>query len=132
MYALNMLHYRLIHHLLVGYQFIGLIINTFYSKTHILRIETGRHDFTITKFLRLCEALGLPVAVVLETALFDTRDLDVIMEAVRRERRLERKDLGRETRFERSERLVTFHQRRVKKSSELVTRTVVAYCACGW
>lgn len=43
------------------------------SPSHILRIESGEYDFTVTKFLVLAEVLCLPIASVLEPILFATR-----------------------------------------------------------
>lgn len=44
------------------------------STSHILRMESGQQDFTVTKFCRLSDALGIPPALVLESALFHRRD----------------------------------------------------------
>ena len=52
------------------------------SPSHLLRIESSEYDFTITKFIRICEALGLPVGIILESALFKTRDLEMAQQNV--------------------------------------------------
>jgi len=44
------------------------------SPSHILRMESGKQDFTVTKFSRLCDALGIPVGLALECALLHTRE----------------------------------------------------------
>lgn len=45
------------------------------SPSHILRMEGGEQDFTVTKFCRLSDALGIPAGLALESALFHDRDL---------------------------------------------------------
>lgn len=42
------------------------------SPSHILRMESGEFDFTVTKFLKLADALGLPAGVLCEVALFSS------------------------------------------------------------
>jgi transcriptional regulator with XRE-family HTH domain len=44
------------------------------SPSHVLRMESGDQDFTVTKFSRLCDALGIPVGLVLEVSLLHTRE----------------------------------------------------------
>ena len=44
------------------------------SASHILRIESGEFDFTLTKFLIIAEVLCLPVASIIEPILFSTRN----------------------------------------------------------
>ena len=56
------------------------------SPSHLLRIESGEFDFTITKFLRLTEALGLPSAWVIEPPLFTTRAVHHIRAGLEAER----------------------------------------------
>ncbi len=44
------------------------------SPSHILRMESGEQDFTVTKFSRLCDALGIPVGLALECSRLHTRE----------------------------------------------------------
>src|SRR5436190_1613310 len=47
------------------------------SASHILRIESGEFDFTVTKFIKLSEVLALPSGALLEEACLSTRILSV-------------------------------------------------------
>ena len=41
------------------------------SASHILRMESGEFDFSVSKFIRVTESLGLSVGIVLESAMFN-------------------------------------------------------------